>query len=195
MYWIGGGSGAGKSTVARRLAAEHDLRLYSTDKAMRPHAARLSAEEAPLLAAFAAMDLDERWALRSPREMLETFHWFAGEGFELIVDDVRALPPPVLVEGFRLLPHLVAPGARAVWLLPTPAFRRAAFESRDGLWDIAGRTNHPERALRNLLERDALFTDHLRGEVARLGRPSIEVEVGMTEDALTAQVAATLGLA
>lgn len=194
MYWIGGGSGAGKSTVARRLAAEHDLRLYSTDKAMRPHAARLSAEEAPLLAAFAAMDLDERWALRSPREMLETFHWFAGEGFELILDDVRALPPPVLVEGFRLLPRLV-PRGHAVWLLPTPAFRRAAFESRDGLWDIAGRTNHPERALRNLLERDAMFTDHLRAETARLELPAIEVEVGMAEDDLAARVAAALVLA
>ena len=34
VYWIGGGSGAGKSTVARRVAAEHDLRLYSTDDAM-----------------------------------------------------------------------------------------------------------------------------------------------------------------
>jgi len=26
VYWIGGGSGAGKSTVARRLAAQYGLR-------------------------------------------------------------------------------------------------------------------------------------------------------------------------
>jgi predicted kinase len=31
IYWIGGGSGAGKSTIARRIAAEHGLRVYSTD--------------------------------------------------------------------------------------------------------------------------------------------------------------------
>ena len=42
--------------------------------------------------------------------MFKTFHWFAGEGFELIVEDLLALPKeqPILVEGFRLLPRLVA---------------------------------------------------------------------------------------
>ena len=34
VYWLGGGSGAGKSTVAARLADEHGLRVYSTDDAM-----------------------------------------------------------------------------------------------------------------------------------------------------------------
>ena len=38
VYWIGGGSGAGKSTIARRLAARHGLRLYATDEVMRDHA-------------------------------------------------------------------------------------------------------------------------------------------------------------
>src|SRR5207237_2072718 len=34
VYWIGGGSGAGKSTVARRLADQYGLRRYSTDDVM-----------------------------------------------------------------------------------------------------------------------------------------------------------------
>ncbi len=37
VCWLGGGSGAGKSTIARRLAAKHGLRLYSTDEAMADH--------------------------------------------------------------------------------------------------------------------------------------------------------------
>jgi adenylylsulfate kinase-like enzyme len=28
IYWIGGGSGAGKSTITRRIAAEHGLHAY-----------------------------------------------------------------------------------------------------------------------------------------------------------------------
>jgi hypothetical protein len=77
---------------------------------------------------------------RSPETMLETFHWFRGEGFGLIVEDLLRLPtePGVIVEGFRLLPCLVKPllavPGHAVWLLPTPGFRRAAFESRGSLW-------------------------------------------------------------
>ena len=76
VYWIGGGSGAGKSTVARRIASLHGLRLYLTDDVMSDHASRSEPEDAPFLSEFMAMDMDERWVSRSPQTMLETFHWF-----------------------------------------------------------------------------------------------------------------------
>ena len=34
VYWIGGGSGAGKSTITRRLAAQHGLSVYAVDAEM-----------------------------------------------------------------------------------------------------------------------------------------------------------------
>ena len=109
VYWIGGASGSGKSTIARRIAAEHGLRLYATDDVMDDHARRSSREDCPLLHRFMAMDMDERWVNRSPKTMLETFHWFQGEGFNLIIEDLLHLQPGsgVIVEGFRLLPRLV----------------------------------------------------------------------------------------
>ncbi len=72
VHWIGGGSGAGKSTIARRLAARHGLRYVSTDDLMSAHAARSNAAGHLLLHAFLAMDMDERWLNRSPQTMLET---------------------------------------------------------------------------------------------------------------------------
>jgi hypothetical protein len=60
VYWVGGGSGAGKSTVARQIAARHALEYYSTDDAMPDHARRSTSENSPFLAQFAAMDMDER---------------------------------------------------------------------------------------------------------------------------------------
>ncbi|GGM06758.1 hypothetical protein ACFFX1_27320 [Dactylosporangium sucinum] len=198
VYWIGGGSGAGKSTVARALAARHGLRLYATDDVMAEHARRCPPADCPCLARFAAMSMDERWLLRTPRTMLETFHWYRGEGFHLVEADLRAVPQPVVAEGFRLLPSLVRPllgePHRAVWLLPTPRFRRAAFEHRGGLWQIAGRTSDPERALRNLLERDRMFTERLRAETAELGLRAIEVDGSLTSDELTTAVEEALGL-
>ena len=109
VYWIGGGSGAGKSTVARRLAARHGLRLYATDDVMADHGRRSTPADSPFMAEFAAMDMDERWVSRPPETMLETFGWFRGEGFGLIVEDLLRLPPGVIAEGFRLLPRLVRP--------------------------------------------------------------------------------------
>lgn len=124
VRWIGEGSAAGKSTVARRLAGAYGLRVYSSDDTTADHALRTSPDTHPLLHAFLGMSMDERWLNRPPSEMLRTFHGFRGEAFELIVEDLLALPgnQVILAEGFRLLPRLVAPllsGARhAVWLIP-----------------------------------------------------------------------------
>ncbi len=106
VYWIGGGSGAGKSTTARRLAEHYGWRSCATDDVMRDHAERTTSEEAPYLHRFIDMTMDERWVNRSPEVMLETFHWFRGEGFGLIIEDLLRLPqqPCVIVEGSRLLP-------------------------------------------------------------------------------------------
>lgn len=200
VYWIGGGSGAGKSTVARRVADRHGLRLYATDDVMADHARRCAPGDCPQLAAFVAMDMDQRWLNRSPRTMLETFHWFRGEGFPLIVEDLLRLPtrPGVLVEGFRLLPRLVKPllahPAHAAWLLPTPAFRRAAFHSRGTLWEIARKTSDPPRALDNLLQRDRMFTERLDQEARHLDLRTIAVDLAMDEDALAEQVTEAFGL-
>lgn len=201
VYWIGGGSAAGKSTIARRIAAQHGLSVYPTDDVMADHARRSSREECPLLHKFMAMDMDERWVNRSPKTMFDTFHWFRGEGFNLIVEDVLRLPrePGVVVEGFRLLPHLVQPllsvPNRAVWLLPTPEFRQAVIKSRGGsAWGFLAKTGDPERALRNLLERDRMFTDMLREETSRLGLTAIEVDTTTTEDDLTRRVSGVFGL-
>lgn len=201
VYWIGGGSVAGKSTIARRIAAEHGLRVYPTDDVMADHARRSSREDCPLLHAFMAMDIDERWLNRSPKTMLETFHWFRGEGFKLIIEDVLRLPrePEIVVEGFRLLPSLVKPllsaPNRAVWLLPAPDFRQAMVQSRrESSWGFLARTTDPERALRNLLERDRMFTDILREETARLGLAAIEVDTTTIEDDLARRVTNMFGL-
>jgi hypothetical protein len=104
----------------------------------------------------------------------------------------------VVVEGFRLLPQLVQPlladPRRAVWLLPTPEFRRAALASRGDAWTIAGKTSDPQRAARNLAERDELFTARLRDETRRLSLPAIHIDITTTEDDLVDQVASRFGL-
>lgn len=200
VYWIGGGSGAGKSTIARRLAARHGLQIYSTDEAMADHARRCPPEVCPLLTQFKKMSMDERWADRSPQTMLETFHWFRGEGFGLFVEDLLKLLPDegVIVEGFRLLPQLVQPllhdPSHGVWLIPTPRFRLAAFESRGSLWSIAEKTSNPERALGNLLERDRLFTADLQRMAEMVGVPVINLDGPLAERVLESRVAAQFGL-
>lgn len=202
VYWLGGGSGGGKSIIARRIASRYGMRVYATDDLRADHARRMPPDQAPYLSTFAAMTMDERWVVRTPQEMLDTFHWFHGEGFRLIIEDLLQLPgdQPVIAEGFRLLPHLVQPlladSRHAVWLLPDPGFRQDVFDSRGGpSWGFLAKTGNPEQALSNLLERDRLFTNLLTEQVRDLALPVITVSSAMSETEAVQRVAATFGLA
>lgn len=200
IRWIGGGSGAGKSTIAGLLAEEYGLHLYHCDDTQSAHTARSNAVDHPMLHAFLALTMDERWVKRTPEEMFHSFHGFHGEGFRLILEDLLDLPTevPVLVEGYKLLPRLIFPLLsrvdQAVWLIPTPEWRRTAFSQRGSLWSIAGRTSDPETALTNLLARDALHTEEVARQAAALQLPTIEVNGSATVEELVECAARCLDL-
>jgi hypothetical protein len=193
VRWLGGATGAGKTTIASRLGARFGLRIYSTDAAIAAHAAA-PGPDAPLLAAFRAMSLDERWLRRDAETMLETFPWFAGERFERVIGDLRAQgpAPPTLAEGFRVLPRLVAPLLQepwhALWLVTTPEFRRRAFEQRAEAEQFWCRTSVPAAALERLLERDALFAERVEREARELGLRVIVVDGDRPATAVVAEV-------
>ena len=64
------------------------------------------------------------------------------------------------------------------------------FKNRGGsAWSFLGKTSDPDKALKNLLERDQMFTDDLYQETKRLELNSLRVDMTMTEEDLTEQVA------
>lgn len=200
VRWIGGGTGSGKTTMARLLAKRFRLAVYSADDAIGPHADRLSATSAPLLMRFRHMSMDERWLLRDPTTMYRTFPWFLGEGFDLVIQDLRALPhdSPILAEGFRLLPHLVRPHLsdrqHAIWLIPSSAFRRVAFTARHGREAFWLRTSDPPRALRNLLERDEMFAHVVTADAASHGLNTLVVDPARSVESTVEDLARRFGL-
>lgn len=132
--------------------------------------------------------------------MYRTFPWFHGVGFDLLLEDVRALPDSVvvLVEGFRLLPRLVRPHVldprHAVWLIPTPTFRQAAFAARDPADAFWLRTTEPRRALANLLERDRIFTEVIATDASRQGLETLSVDGARGVDETVEELAERFGL-
>ena len=68
-------------------------------------------------------------------------------------------------------------------------------DSRGGPeWRFLEKTSDPERAFRNLLQRDAMFTHSLYVEAKRLELNTIEVDTMMTEDDLARRVTEQFGL-
>jgi 2-phosphoglycerate kinase len=200
VRWMGGGSGAGKTSVTRLLGEQFSIDTYSTDATIRVHSERLEVTDAPLLERFRHMSMDERWIQHDPVTMYATFPWFHGEGFNLLIEDLQRLPTDrtVVVEGFRLLPHLVRPyvsnASHAVWLVPTTDFRRTAFRRRHGADAFWLRTTDPDRALRNLLERDRIFSDKIARDASHNGFETIVVDGTHTIDRTTKDLALRFGL-
>ena len=128
VLWIGGSAGAGKTTVATRLARRHGLRWYGADTRTWDHRDRAvrAGNEAALR--WEALSPAERWAA-PPEELLAMS--LNRERRPMVLDDVAALPPsPLIVAEGTVVPASAAAPGRAVWLLTTPGFRNRIADAR-----------------------------------------------------------------
>ncbi len=189
MLWIGGAQWAGKTTVARLLAARYPLVVYAYDyHDARSHSARAraDADRFPEFNAFLAAldsDPDSVWSRPSPVEMSERALAVFAERFQMVLEDLAALPEetPVLAEGWGLRPDLIAPHLgspqQAVFLVPSETFRRSqldAVERAKGLSTPGLREK--TRAQRNRIERDRLLANDVAERAVALHLPLLEVD-------------------
>jgi len=183
-FWLGGGSGSGKTTVALAVARQLDLRLYPVDGYTYTHARRAESGAYPLAKAVNAQTPAQRQE-GAPAELARRFAATSAERLTMILDDVRALGdgPTVLIEGPQLFPELVAPllGSpdHGLWLLPSPDFARRS---------IARRYAQVPEALERRYERDVLLTELNRRQAATLRLPVLEVDGTRPVDVSIARV-------
>src|SRR6187402_458986 len=111
VLWLGGGCGAGKTTLARRLAYRFDLRLYPVDAYGFAHERRATPQAHPTMTYLAGLDYRDRMVTPTTEQRVHNFVGYATERFGMIAEDLGALSggPLVLAEGPSLLPELVAP--------------------------------------------------------------------------------------
>ncbi len=128
----------------------------------------------PALEAFMALSLDERWVEASPDQMVEWFVAISRDRMAMILDDLAGLPdePPTVIEGPQVLPELLPPGSSAVFLIPTPEFRREALAQRP----LTIPVSDPIRAHENRLERDRILTRRLHESAQEAGFPVVIVD-------------------
>jgi len=160
---------------------------------MYRHMVAADPQRQPVMAKVAGLGWNALW-MRPVEELLADELGFYHEEFELLLDEMDALPPgrPILSEGNAWLPELLhplgVPPARVLYLVPTPAFQVAHYARRGFIKDILAQCVDPDAAFRNWMERDSRFGDEVCDQAAALGLCVIQVDGSLTLDEITALV-------
>ncbi|RNI25227.1 hypothetical protein [Flexivirga caeni] len=185
VRWIAGGTASGKSTVAAGLVREFGVELYSGDRAEQQWIARAVPHRQPRFFALRDQRPGDNWRGRTGKQAFEAMPGRSGETVGFLVEDLLARPAerPVVVDYFGILPRDLAPllerPEQAVFLVPTPQFRRAALRRRYADPRRA-RANwgdlDPADVIRTRLERDALWDAEVTEQAHDLGLPIMTVD-------------------
>jgi hypothetical protein len=201
VLWVGGAQWAGKTTVARLLAARFPLVLYAYDyHDARSHSerARADADRFPAFHAFLDAldrDPDSVWSRPSPEQLSEQVLAIFSERFQMVLEDLAALPEetPVLAEGWGLRPDLVAQQLdsreQAIFLVPTESFRQSQLDALERAQRLStSGLREPARAQHNRVERDRLLAADVVARAKALGLPLLEVDGSENAVAITGRV-------
>lgn len=171
IYWIGGSPCAGKTTIARKLAAEYGFTYYKCDDCYDDHMSRSTPDQQPYMYKIKDQTWNQVWSTQfcslSVEEQIEDVIRVYEEQFSLILEDLLSRPKttPILVEGAALLPHKVAPLLtnlnHAIWMVPTQEFQVEHYKKREWIHRILDQYDDPDLAFSNWMERDSGFAQSI----------------------------------
>jgi len=193
VLWLGGSACAGKSSVARALATAHGLTLYSCDDWFEQHRRRAVPALHPHFIRLMDVPVEELWRQPPARQARELLLFYEDE-LGMVMEDLRALPGPVLAEGVGLLPARVAAALsgphQACWLIATPDFRRRHGPPRAAwLPQVLAACADPAGAVAGWMARDDEVARHLAAQAARYALPCRIVDGASDEQETAAALA------
>lgn len=173
--FVGGGTGGGKTTLARGLAARHGLRVLHVDSFWYAHAER--AGETP-------PQPDVQWLEWTPATQAADFERISRLMLGYVLDDLPSLPeqPAIVVEGPQILPDMLPPAANAVFLIATAEFQRTVLSPRPMP------SSDPERALAARLVKDRIYAERVTALARERGFLVIEIDGSRSPEEILAQV-------
>ena len=185
-----GSACSGKSTVAERLAAERGLPVYHCDDHWYGPA------DHPCLCLWRERTRRSEWFLTPPREHAAIMNGAFREEFPMIAADLAGQDPGV-VEGVSVTPEVLReafPRARAVFLISTPAFRRARYLDRGFARQWVEAYADPAAAFETLMAANDLMAEGWRAQAEAAGYPVLLVDGATTPAETCAGVVRALRL-
>ena len=180
VLWIGGGTDAGKTTVAGILAKRYGFQLYHYDHHNLAHDKQL-AQVSAFYQDLLNVSMEERWVIPEPKDLVERALRIFQDRHSLVIEDLLGMEkePVIISEGFGFTPELILPllssHNQAVWLVPSESFKWASMKRR-GKFTRRLTWSDPERAVNNLFTRDMLLVEQVRQQVETYGLTLCEVD-------------------
>jgi hypothetical protein len=189
VLWIGGGTDAGKTTVAEKIVERHNFAYYSFDRHERSHTDRIAATGYYTTGRKNPFDMtpDELWVDREPADMAVNVITSWSRRAEFAIEDILAMPSDttIIAEGPGFFPEIIAPlltnQHQAIWLVPTVQFKRKIAIQR-GKPSVRFQTRDPIRATENIIGRDLRVAEHVKKEAQRHQAKWVEVDGSQSVD-------------
>lgn len=180
IYWLGGSTCAGKTTVSNVLSEKYNLKVYHCDEYLGKHIEKSNAQDHPNLCRAKNINWDD--ILNMP--VTEYLNWIIGlfkEEYDMILQDLNELydDQPILVEGTGLLPEIIDSDIEfnnAIWLVARKDFYEKHQCNRKEFFERIMLCANPELALENYMSFDLAMGRHILNSAKNLGLKVIEVE-------------------
>jgi 2-phosphoglycerate kinase len=180
LYWIGGSTCAGKTTISNILSEKFGFTVYHCDEHLRKHIELSNINEHPNLNKAYKISWNEVLSM-SVEEYLKWSIGLFTEEFEMILEDLRNLNfnRPALVEGVGIFPGLIynrIPDVdHAVWVIADEVFYKKHQVERKELLERIKSCSNPEQALNNYLSYDLAMGRYILNDAKMLGLNTIEL--------------------
>ncbi|BCN30845.1 hypothetical protein [Anaeromicropila herbilytica] len=178
IYWIGGSTCAGKTSISNILAAKYGFTVYHCDDYLGKHIDQSDAQKHPNL--NKKVSFNDILSMKVKEYLKWNVDVFCEE-FEMILEDLDKLDDgkPILVEGINLLPKLIrdqiTDDDHAVWLVANEMFYKKHQMNRNEMFERIKECSNPEQALHNYMSDDLAFGKYILNDVKRLDMKVMEV--------------------
>ena len=181
IYWLGGSTCAGKTTISNILSEKYGFIVYHCDEYLGKHIEKSNTQEHPNLNEVSKICWNDMLSMTID-EYLKLSIGLFNEEFEMILEDLNKLSDgrPILVEGVGLLPELInnriSDINHAIWVVADEVFYKKHQMERKELFERTRECLNPEQALQNYLSYDLAMGKYIINSVKEFNFNVIEVK-------------------
>ncbi len=180
IYWLGGSTCAGKTTISNILSEKYGFIVYHCDEYLAKHIEKSNAQDHPNLNQVSKISWNDILSMKVEEYLKWTIGLFKEE-FKMILEDLYKFSDgsPILVEGVGLLPELInneiSDINHAIWIVADELFYKRHQMERVELFKRIKECSNPDQALENYINYDLAMGRYIMNDAKRLGLSAIQI--------------------